>query len=273
MLSRIRGWKYGLESPFKADIYFITTRLFTGIKWGTSNPVLLRDEDFGVVRVRSFGVYDFRIVDPPKFLTEVAGTDGHFQLGEFVDAMRSRIVSVFSEALACSKVPVLDIATRHSELGGALLPLINPALREKYGIESTSFLVENVSVPPDVEQAIDKRSSISVIGNLNDYVKYQMAQGMERHGSGLGAMAAEMTVGMSIAQMILNQSTNATQPTPAPVSQPEVIPDTIGPAEAAAILCVSEADVIMSLEAGDLKGRQVGTQWRIPKLAIADFLQ
>ena len=113
ILTRLKGWKYGFESPFKADVYYLTTRLFTGNKWGTSNPVMMRDQDFGIVRVRAFGTYDFRIVEAPKFLKEVAGTDNHFRLDEFADVMRSRLVSVFSEALATSKVPVLDVATRY----------------------------------------------------------------------------------------------------------------------------------------------------------------
>src|SRR5512141_2478977 len=186
ILTKLASWKYGFNSPFKADCYFVTTRLFTGNKWGTSNPIMTRDDDFGIVRLRAFGTYDFRIVDAPLFLKEVAGTDEHFRLDEFADVMRSRIVSVFSEALATAKVPVLDVATRYSELGGALLPLINPVLGVKYGIEMTSFIVENVSVPPEVEEAIDKRSSMAAVGNLNDYVKFQMAQGMER-GGGAGS--------------------------------------------------------------------------------------
>src|SRR5499426_4536855 len=141
VLSRLQGWKYGFESPFKADIYYVTTRLFTGNKWGTSNPVMVRDRDFGIVRLRAFGTYDFRIVEVPRFLKEVAGTDVHFRLDEFTDVMRSRIVSVVSEALASSKVPALDIATRYKELGEALLPLINPTLREKYGIEMPTLVV------------------------------------------------------------------------------------------------------------------------------------
>jgi len=169
ILTTLKSWKYGFESPFKADIYFVTTRLFTGNKWGTSNPIMLRDEDLGVVRARAFGIYDFKVVDPRMFLKEVAGTDHHFHLDEFADTMRSRVVSVFSEALAQSRVPVLDVARRYSELGGSLLPLINPVMTAKYGIEISSFIVENVSVPPEVEQAIDKRSSMSAIGNLNDY--------------------------------------------------------------------------------------------------------
>src|SRR6187401_353580 len=157
ILSRLKGWKYGFESPFKADVYYIVTRLFTGNKWGTQNPIMLRDEDLGVVRARAYGTFDFKIVEPRLFLKEVAGTDHHFHLDEFNDTMRSRIVSVFSETLAKAQVPVLDVAQRYSELGEALLPLINPAVNEKYGLEIKSFIVENVSLPPEVEQAIDKR--------------------------------------------------------------------------------------------------------------------
>jgi len=269
ILTRLKGWKYGFESPFKADVYFLTMRLFTGNKWGTSNPVMVRDQDFGVVRVRAFGTYDFRIVDPPKFLKEVAGTDNHFRLDEFADVMRSRIVSVFSEALATSKVPVLDVATRYSELGTALLPLINPALKEKYGIEMPGFVVENVSVPPEVEQAIDKHASMAAVGNLNDFVKYQMGQGLEKGGSGVAGIGAEVAVGMSMAQQMMNQPGGMMAQAPAASG----VPETMSPADAAKALGVAESDVIASLEKGDLKGRLVGTQWRITKAALADFLK
>jgi membrane protease subunit (stomatin/prohibitin family) len=278
ILSRLKGWKYGFESPFKADVYFVTTRLFTGNKWGTSNPIMVRDQDFGIVRVRAFGTYDFRIVNPAMFLKEVAGTDHHFRLDEFADTMRSRIVSIFSDAIASSKVPVLDIATRYSELGDALLPLINPVLSAKYGLEMPSFVLENVSVPPEVEQAIDKRSSMAAIGNLNDYVKFQMAQGFEKGGPGVGGVGAEMAVGMAMAQQMMQQSGGImAQTTPpaggAPAAPSMGIPETLGPADAAKALGVTEADVIASLEAGDLKGKRIGSQWRITRTAIADFLK
>src|SRR3954471_1395408 len=220
VLTRLQGWKYGFESPFKADVYFVTTRLFTGNKWGTSNPVMVRDQDFGIVRLRAFGTYDFKVVDVQRFLKEVAGTDDHFRLDEFTDAMRSRIVSVFSEALATSKVPALDIATRYSELGEALLPLINPVIGEKYGLAMTSFILENVSVPAEVEAAIDKRSSMAAVGNLNDYVKFQMAQGFEQRGPGVGGVGAEMAVGMAMAQQMLNQPGGMTAQTTAAAAAP-----------------------------------------------------
>lgn len=276
VLTRLQGWKYGFESPFKADVYYVTTRLFTGNKWGTSNPVMVRDQDFGIVRLRAFGTYDFRIIDVPRFLKEVAGTDDHFRLDEFTDVMRSRIVSVFSEALATSKVPALDIATRYSELGEALLPLINPALREKYGLEMAAFVLENVSVPPEVEQAIDKRSSMSAVGNLNDFVKYQMAQGFEKGGAGAGGIGAEMAVGLAMAQQMMNQPggiTAQTTPAAGTPAPPGGLPETLSPADAAKLLGVTEADVIASLEAGDLKGKKIGSQWRLTRAQLAQFLQ
>jgi excisionase family DNA binding protein len=276
ILTRLKSWKYGFESPFKADVYYVVTRLFTGNKWGTSNPVMARDADFGIVRLRAFGTYDFRIVDAPLFLREVAGTDEHFRLDEFADAMRSRIVSVFSDALATAQVPVLDVARRYTELGEALLPLINPVLGVKYGLEMTSFIVENVSVPPEVEEAIDKRSSMAAVGNLNDFVKYQMAKGFETGGSGVGGIGAEMAVGLAMAQQMMSQQGGiAAQSTPAAGASPVAagIPETLGPAEAAKALGVTEADVIATLESGDLKGKRIGSQWRITKAALAQFLQ
>ncbi len=137
-------------------------------------------------------------------LKEVAGSDRNFRLDEFTETMRSRIVSIFSDALASAKIPVLDVATRYQEVGEALLPLINPIIQAKYGIELASFVLENVSVPAEVEQAIDKRSSMAAVGNLNDYVKFQMAQGMEKGGSA-GGVATEMAVGLAMAQQIMQQ--------------------------------------------------------------------
>src|SRR3974390_1322680 len=215
ILSTLKGGKYGLESPFKADVYFVNTRLFTGNKWGTANPIMMRDADLGIVRARAFGIYDFHVTDVKLFLKEVAGTDDHFRLDEFADTMRSRIVSVFTEALASAKVPVLDVASRYQELGEALRPVINPAVTAKYGLEIPSFIVENVSVPPEVEQAIDKRSSMSAVGNLNDYVKYQMAEGMTK-GSGAGAAssAAELGAGLALGQQMAQAFSASAQQAP-----------------------------------------------------------
>jgi len=276
ILTSLKSWKYGFESPFKADVYYVTTRLFTGNKWGTSNPIMMRDQDFGIVRVRAFGTYDFRVTDPKKMLKEVAGSDQNFRLDEFTETMRSRIVSLFSDALATGKVPVLDLASRYQEVGEALLPLINPIMQAKYGIELPSFVLENVSVPPEVEQAIDKRSSMAAVGNLNDYVKFQMAQGMEK-GSSAGGVATEMAVGLAMAQQMIKQgavqstpdgSTASTSAAPSPG-----IPELLTPAQAAEALGVTEADVMQSLEGGDLKGKKIGSSYRITRTALNEFLQ
>ena len=277
VISTIAGWKYGFNSPYKADIYYLNTRLFTGNKWGTSNPVMLRDTDFGIVRVRAFGTFDFKIVDPKVFLKEVAGSDNHFRLDEFADTMRSRIVSLFSEAIGKAKVPVLDLAARYSEVGEAILPIINAACVSKYGIEFTSFILENVSVPPEVEQAIDKRSSMAAVGNLNDYVKFQMAEGMGKGtGGGPGGAAAEMAMGFGMAQQMMNQPgglfAQGTTPPAAPAAAPAG-PAMLNPAQVAQQLGVAEADVISTLESGELKGKKIGTQWRISQDVLNEFLK
>ena len=273
ILTKLKSWKYGFNSPFKADVYYVITRLFTGNKWGTANPVMLRDNDFGVVRVRAFGTYDFKVIEPKTFLREVAGSDHNFRLDEFADTMRSRIVSIFSDAVASAKIPVLDVASRYTELGDALLPMINPAVGSKYGLEITSFIVENVSVPPEVEEAIDKRSSMSAIGNLNDYVKYQMGKGMAAGGgAGVGGTAAELAVGFGIAQQMMQQGFAGGQATPTIAPAAPALPELLGVAEAAQALGVSEADVIAVLESGELKGKKIGSSWRISRAALASYL-
>ena len=269
ILTKLKSWKYGFNSPFKADVYYVITRLFTGNKWGTSNPVMLRDADFGVARVRAFGTYDFKIVEPKTFLREVAGSDHNFRLDEFADTMRSRIVSLFTDAIASAKIPVLDVASRYSELGDALLPMINPAVTAKYGLAITSFIVENVSVPPEVEAALDKRASMTAIGNLNDYVKYQMGQGMAAGGSGGAAgTAAELAMGFGMAQQMMQQGFAGGAAAPTVAAAPELL----GPAEAAKVLGVSEADVMTVLASGELKGKKIGASWRITRAALNAYL-
>ena len=307
ILSTILGWKYGFQSPFKSDVYYLNTRLFTGNKWGTANPVMMRDRDFGVVRVRAFGTYDFRIVEAAKFLREVAGTDQNFRLDEFADTMRSRIVSVFTEALARAGVPVLDVAQRYRELGDALLQIINPAMLEKYGLEITSFILENVSVPPEVEQAVDKRSSMSVIGNLNDYVKYQMGVAMGQGGEAGAAatMPAQMAMGFGMAQEMMRSMQQPAGAGAASGGGPGSLAggaahgpgggvagatygtasaggasaatagglEVLTPDQAAQALGVAVADVMAAIDAGELKARKIGSAHRIARSALEEFLR
>ncbi len=248
---------------------------------------MLRDPDFGIVRARAYGIFDFKVSDVKVFLKEVAGTDDHFRLDEFSDTMRSRIVSVFTNALALAKVPVLDVAARYNELGAALLPLINPEVTTKYGIEITGFVIENVSVPPEVEQAIDKRSSMGALGNLNDFVKFQMANSLTMQGGTAGSLAgagAGLGAGISLGQQIaaaMNQpqatpAAAAPQPavaTTAAVAATSALPELLGSADVAKALGVSEADVLASLERGDIKGKKIGSTWRVTKAALDEFLK
>jgi excisionase family DNA binding protein len=290
VLSTILWWKYGFESPFKADVYYVTTRTFTGNKWGTANPIMMRDQDFGVVRMRAFGQYDFKIVNPPLFLKEVAGTDNHFRLDEFADVMRSKIVTVFTEAIANAKVPALDVAARYSEIGAALLPAINPITTSKYGIEVTSFNIENVSLPPEVEQAIDKRGAMTTIGDMGDYIKYNMANAVAEGKAGTMGIGAEFAMGLGVAQQMANQPggpVGVSNSGPkgmvpgafaapaaaaaAPVAAPTM--ELMNPAQVAQALGVAETDVLAELDAGTLKGRKIGTQWRVTREAVDAFLK
>jgi len=209
--------------------------------------------------------------------------------------MRSRIVSIFSDALASSKIPVLDVASRYTELGEALLPLINPVVSSKYGIQIGSFIVENVSVPPEVEAAIDKKSSMAAVGNLNDFVKYQMAKGMEQPGGGGAAgMASELAVGFSIAQQLMQQTGvagaapagpaglagkaapagQAGQPGPAGQAglAGQAGPELLSPADVAKIIGVPETDVMTIIESGELGAKKIGASYRVTRAALDKYL-
>jgi excisionase family DNA binding protein len=259
VLTRLRSWKYDFNSPFKADVYFLNTRLFTGNRWGTTNPVMMPDDDLGVVRVRAFGMYDFRIVEPRTFLREVAGSDHDFTVDEFVDVMRSRIVSAFSDAVAAAKIPVLQIASRYREIGEALLPVINPVIAAKYGLQLSSLILENVSVPAEVEQAIDKRSSMAAVGDLNEYVKYQMAQGMEK-GGGAAGTATELAVGLSMAQQIMQAQGGAG------------MAELLAPADVARRLGVPEPDALALIESGELPAKKIGSSYRVKRSELDAYL-
>ena len=197
-----------------------------------------------------------------------------------LDDQIDQLQGVLDDALASSKVPAVDVATRYSELGDALLPLLNPVLKEKYGLELGSFIVENVSVPEEVEKAIDKRSSMAAVGNLNDYVKFQMAESLGK-GDGAGGVAgsaAQLGAGLALGQQLAASMAHppasaATSPGAVTAPAGGVIPDLMGPAEAARALGVEESDVLVALGDGSLKGKRIGTQWRITRAAIDEFLK
>jgi excisionase family DNA binding protein len=208
-------------------------------------------------------------VDVKTFLREVAGSDHDFRLHEFADTMRSRLVSAFSEALAASKIPVLDVAQRYTELGEALLPLINPVVQAKYGLAIATFVVENVSVPPEVEEALDKRSSMAAVGDLNAYVKYQLGRGLETGTGGAAGTATELAVGLAMAQQMMQQQGGIVGPRAA---APGALPELLSPADVAGALGVPESDVRKLLESGELAAKKIGDSWRIKRSALEAYL-
>jgi len=197
ILSTLKGWKYGFHSPFKAEVYFVSTRRFTDLKWGTKNPIMLRDPEFGPVRLRAFRTYAIRVADPGKLIREIAGTDAHFTTEEITNQLRNMIVSRFADILGESKIPVLDLAANYDEFGQFVRDKIAPAY-EAYGLELTKMLVENISLPPAVEEALDKRSSMGVIGNLQAYTQMQAADAMRDAASNTGAAGGMASGGMGM---------------------------------------------------------------------------
>jgi len=216
ILSTLLGWKYGFESPFKAEVYFVNTRRFTDLKWGTKNPVIRRDPEFGMVRLRAFGTYAVRVSDAATFIREIVGTDSHFTTDEVTEQLRNIVVSRFSDAIAESAIPMLDIASNYDELGVKVLEQIQSELTA-YGLELTKLLVENVSLPQAVEEAMDKRTSMGVLGDLGRYAQFQSANAMEDAAKNPGGMAG-MGVGMGAGFAMGNQMAQAMAPPAAPSS-------------------------------------------------------
>ncbi len=200
ILSTVLGWKYGLESPFKCEVYFISTRQWTNQKWGTQNPIMYRDPEFGPVRLRAFGNYAFKVTDPGTFLKELVSTDPSFELYEISAQFRNVVVSRFIDALGSSKIPMLDLAGNYEKVGKIALERIAPEMA-KMGVSLTQFFVENISLPPEVEAALDKRSQMSVLGNLDQYTKFQTAEAIPTAAAnpgGLAGMGASLGAGVAI---------------------------------------------------------------------------
>lgn len=214
VLSSLQGWPHGFESPFKAEVYFFNLRRFVDLKWGTRNPLMLRDPEFDAVRLRAFGTYAFRIKKPEVFLREIVGTDGHFTTDEISNQLRNLIVSRFTNVLGKSRIPVLDLAANYDQLSEFAEQRIAPEI-EEYGLELTRFLVENISLPPEVEEALDRRTSMGIVGNLRDYVTYQSGNAMEAAAENPAGGASEgvgMGMGFAMAQQLGRQMTDGAGP-------------------------------------------------------------
>jgi membrane protease subunit (stomatin/prohibitin family) len=205
ILTKLGAWKFGFNSPFKSEVYFVNTKQFTDMKWGTSNPVMLRDADFGIVRLRAFGAYSLRVSDPSEFIKQIAGTNAQFQTEDIDVQLKRAIVTEFSDAIGEMKIPALDLAAQYKEIGEQIRAKINEDFNG-YGLEVTKFYVENVSLPPEVEAAMDKRASMGALGDAQKYMQFQAADALrdaaqnEGGGAGLGAgLGAGFAVGGQMA--------------------------------------------------------------------------
>lgn len=215
VLSTLQGWKYGFSSPFKAEIYFVSTRVFTDLKWGTKNPVILRDPEFGAVRLRAFGTYAFRVADPVKLIREIVGTDNHFTTDEISEQLRNLIVTRFGTILAGANIPLLDLSKNYDGLAKFITERIAPEF-DGYGLQIATMLVENVSLPDEVEQALDRRAGAAMAGDLGRYTQFQAAQALTAAAENEGGLAAG-GIGMGIGMMVPNvvgQAMSAPPPLP-----------------------------------------------------------
>lgn len=200
LLSTLAGWKYGFESPFKAEVYFVSTRTLTDLKWGTPNPVMLRDADFGPVRLRAFGNYTLRAIDPKALIRELTGTDGIFEAEAVGELLRSIIASAFADVIGEAQIPALDLASRYAELGELLRKRTCERIDDEYGLEVPALQIVNIALPESVEKALDKRSEMGVIGDLGRYQQYQIANavGSAATSSAGGGAAEGLGVGLGI---------------------------------------------------------------------------
>ena len=223
ILTTLQHWDHGFKSPFKSEVYYVNTTRFNGLKWGTKNPIICRDPEFGPVRLRAFGTYSVRVMDPAKFLVEIVGTDGEFTMDEISFQIRNIIVQAFSRALAQSGIPVLDMAANTRELGQLVAKDISGQVAE-YGLNLPELYIENISLPPAVEEVMDKRSSMGVIGNLNEYTQFQAAEALGRGGAAAATMEAGLGagLGMQMGQAMAAGAAAAPQPARAAPPPPPV---------------------------------------------------
>ena len=198
ILTSLQHWDHGFKSPFKSEIYFVNTTRFNDLKWGTKNPIIARDPEFGPVRIRAFGTYSMRVTDPAKFMAEIVGTDGEFTSDEITFQLRNIIVQEFSRMIASSGIPVLDMAANTDQLGKMVAKAIAPTIAQ-YGLSIPEFYIENISLPDEVEAILDKRTSMGIVGDLDRFGQYAQAEAVLNASNNQGGAGAAMGAGMGAA--------------------------------------------------------------------------
>jgi membrane protease subunit (stomatin/prohibitin family) len=226
LLSSIRGWKYGFASPFKADVLFVNTKQFTNQKWGTANPVILTDPSLGPVRLRAYGTYAVRIVDPAAFVKELVGTNSTFIVEQIADQLRDLIVAKVSAVLATGQISVLELAAKYAEVGTRVLEQVAPQFQQ-YGLGVTQLVIENVSLPPEVEATLDQKTRMNMLGDLDRYTQLQSADAIRdaaRNPSGGAAAGVGIGMGAALGQRAMNSLPAMNGAIAVPAAQPSEPP-------------------------------------------------
>lgn len=202
ILSTLAGWKYGFNSPFRSEVYFVSTRQITDLKWGTPNPVMLRDPEFGPIRLRAFGTYALKAVDPKALLTELVGTDGVVEAEEIGELMRSIITESFADLLAEKQIAALDLAAHYREFSDELRKSVVSRIDDEYGLDVPQLFVVNISFPESVEKVLDQRTGMGIVGDVQKYQQFQLGQAIgdaaKNPGSG-GADGLGLGIGLAMA--------------------------------------------------------------------------
>lgn len=246
LLTDLKHWYTGFESPFKSDVYFFSTRIQTDQRWGTQQPITVRDDDFGMVRLRGFGLYSYHVANPVTFHQKVSGTRDVYTVGDLEGHLRNTIVSKVSDAFAKSKIPFLDMAANQSELATAIRTQLEPTFTD-LGLALDSFVVENLSLPEELQRKLDERIGMNMAGNLRDYVQYQVAEAIPKAaanegggGAGLGAgLGAGMAMGKAMSDALNQVATGGDAAQKSSPGSPTALPDQGAAAVGATKFCVA----------------------------------
>jgi excisionase family DNA binding protein len=266
------------RNVFTAEVYFVNLIEFTDWKWGTPEPVTLRDQDFGIVRLRAFGNYSLQITDPQLFVTKIVGTGGVYRTSEIQDFLRGMIVARFTDILGESKIAALDLPAMQDEMGAAVRAKLSDEF-DAFGLALKTFFLQNISMPEEVQKAIDQRASMGAIGDMQRFTQYQAAQAMrdaaqQEGGGGLAGAGLGLGAGAGLGAMMgqaMGQAMQGGQQAGSESAKP-ADPDIMTLSEAAAYMRVGEDDVLEAIKSGELKAKKIGSSYRISKQAIDDFL-
>jgi len=252
IMTTLQHWDHGFKSPFKSEVYFVSTRRFTDLKWGTKNPIMIRDPEFGPTRLRAYGTYTVKVSDPGKFLVEIVGTDGEFTMDEISYQIRNIIVQEFGRVISRAAIPVLDMAANTKDLGKLLADAISETIAS-YGLELPELYIENISLPPAVEKALDERTTRGLVGSLDDHLRYKAAESFDQPGGAAGqalGMGLGAGMGMQMGGVVMPGAYQTATPVPPPPPPVEHVWHLVAGGES--IGPYSKADLGQMVQKGEL---------------------